>query len=203
MKNFWDERYGQEEYVYGTDPNRFLANVLGQLKPGKILFPADGEGRNSVYAAQGGWDVFAFDWSSAGKLKADKLAESKGVRIDYRVCSINALPFPEDSFDTVALIYTHFPGEQKEPFLRNVIRLLKSGGVVIMEVFSKGHIAYQKENPGVGGPRDEDLLYSMSEVQQIFHDFTTESLIEEEIELREGKYHNGKGLVIRLIARKK
>ena len=77
----WDTRYGKDEYAYGTEPNQFLKEKLEDLEPGSILFPAEGEGRNAVYAAQLGWKVSAFDISEVGKQKALKLAGQKKVSI--------------------------------------------------------------------------------------------------------------------------
>ncbi|HRN48956.1 MAG TPA: hypothetical protein PKW69_13045, partial [Niabella sp.] len=61
MKEFWNDRYSREEYSYGQLPNEFLKETLQKLKPGKILFPAEGEGRNAVFAASLGWHADAFD----------------------------------------------------------------------------------------------------------------------------------------------
>lgn len=57
----WNERYSKEEFAYGEEPNQYLKEQLEKLDVGKILFPAEGEGRNGVYAAKLGWNVFAFD----------------------------------------------------------------------------------------------------------------------------------------------
>ena len=73
MKEFWNERYRQNEFAYGEEPNEFLKEQLAKLQPGSILFPAEGEGRNAVYAAQSGWQVSAFDISEEGKKKAERL----------------------------------------------------------------------------------------------------------------------------------
>ena len=73
MNEFWNERYGIQEYLYGTEPNVFLKQQLDNLTPGKILFLGEGEGRNSVYAASIDWLVDAYDSSSVGKEKAEKL----------------------------------------------------------------------------------------------------------------------------------
>jgi len=62
MKEFWNQRYSDVEYTYGEFPNKFISSELQKLKSGKILFPADGEGRNSVFAAKNKWEVFAFDY---------------------------------------------------------------------------------------------------------------------------------------------
>jgi len=60
-KDRWDERYSNEAYAYGELPNDYLKEQLEKANVGKILFPADGEGRNGVFAAKLGWDVSAFD----------------------------------------------------------------------------------------------------------------------------------------------
>ena len=72
----WNDRYSSEEFAYGTAPNNYLKEQLEKLKTGSILFPAEGEGRNAVFAAKLGWKVSAFDISAEGKNKALKLAEA-------------------------------------------------------------------------------------------------------------------------------
>jgi hypothetical protein len=76
----WNERYGADEYVYGKEPNGFLKEFIDNHPPGKILLPAEGEGRNAVYAASKGWEVTAFDFSEEGKKKALKLALKKPIK---------------------------------------------------------------------------------------------------------------------------
>lgn len=61
MKEFWNQRFSQDEYVYGTEPNEYLKEKLSLLLGGDILLPAEGEGRNAVFAAKTGWKVTAFD----------------------------------------------------------------------------------------------------------------------------------------------
>jgi hypothetical protein len=80
MKNFWNESYSTVGYVYGEEANVFLAERLSKLKPGKIILPCDGEGRNAAFAAAHGWEVKAFDSSEAARAKALQLAQKKGVK---------------------------------------------------------------------------------------------------------------------------
>tara|TARA_X000000950_G_scaffold260222_1_gene329392 strand:+ start:219 stop:527 length:309 start_codon:yes stop_codon:yes gene_type:complete len=87
MKEFWDARYAQETYVYGKEPNNYFKKTLNLLKPGKILLPAEGEGRNAVHAASLGWEVFAYDFSEFAYKKAMKLAREKEVSINYQIGS--------------------------------------------------------------------------------------------------------------------
>ncbi|MFZ1292032.1 MAG: class I SAM-dependent methyltransferase [Melioribacteraceae bacterium] len=83
MQNFGNERYSQEEFVYGIEPNRFFKENLVKFSPGKILLPAEGEGRNASFAAKLGWEVFAFDSSNVAMEKANKLFDSNNVKVNY------------------------------------------------------------------------------------------------------------------------
>lgn len=203
MKEFWDERYSGDAYVYGEEPNEYLRSRLLQFYPGEIMFAAEGEGRNAVFAAGEDWKVTAFDQSREGKKKALNLAEKHKVEIDYRVGSLPELGYEKDEVDAVALIYAHFSGDLRSEYHKLLISYLRRDGLIIFEGFSKKHVAYQKENPKVGGPKDEDLLFSLEEVERDFGALKFLELYEAEVDLREGEFHNGLGAVIRFIAQKK
>ena len=198
----WNERYSQEEFAYGEAPNNYLKSQLEKLPVGSILFPAEGEGRNAVYAAQLGWDVDAFDISMEGKNKALKLAEKKLVSIDYQVGALDELNFKLEQFDAIAFIYAHFPAKIKSAYHQKLDTLLKKGGTIIFESFSKKHLAYVTADEKVGGPKDIDSLFSIEEIKADFPNYTVLELVEQDIELNEGLYHNGIGSVIRFVGRK-
>jgi ubiquinone/menaquinone biosynthesis C-methylase UbiE len=202
MKGIWDERYAQFDYAYGTLPNDFVRHNLLKLTPGTVLFPAEGEGRNAVFAASQGWKSYAFDQSIEGKKKALALAHLIDVNIDYYINEGTELPYAVNQFDVIVFCYAHFPPSVKESIIAKTLTFLKPGGLVIFEAFSKKHLEYNAANPAIGGPKDEALLFSVNEMKQLFEGFTFEYLNEEEIELKEGLYHNGKGHVVRMIARK-
>ena len=101
MKTFWDERYSSEEYIYGKEPNEFFAEQIRRLGPGMILLPAEGEGRNAVYAAQIGWKVHAFDSSSVGAAKALDLAAEKNVNILYAISDIETFEPGDFKYDVI------------------------------------------------------------------------------------------------------
>ena len=199
----WNERYSNDEFAYGELPNNYLKEQLEKLAPGTILFPAEGEGRNAVFAAKLGWKVAAFDISNEGKNKAIKLAEKNKVEIDYQVGELQTLNFKLDQFDAIALIYAHFPASIKSLYHKTFDSYLKKGGVIIFEAFSKKHIEYVTANEKVGGPKDIESLFSIEEIQSDFPNYEIIELAEKEIELSEGIFHNGKGSVIRFVGIKK
>lgn len=198
----WDSRYRNKEYAFGISPNEFLKEQLDKLSPGKILFAAEGEGRNAVYAAKKGWQAYAFDISEEGKNKAVRLADTNNVSIDYQIGQLPELDYIEASFDAVALIYAHFPPAIKKPYHLMLSKLLKKGGTVIFEAFGKNHLPYRQQNDKIGGPKDLASLYSTDELKTYFPGFDILLLEEKETELNEGLYHNGKGSVTRFVGRK-
>ena len=199
----WNERYSADEYVYGESPNLFFSEQLGMLKPGRILMPAEGEGRNAVHASLSGWDVSASDQSSAGRDKALALAAKHGTRIDYVVNELATLSYPLEHFDAMGLIYTHFAGGMRRQYHQYLSEFMKSGSIVILEGFSKNHTAHQRINPLAGGPRDVSMLFTANEIKADFLDFETVMLVEQEIELAEGAFHQGTASVIRFVGRKR
>ncbi len=198
----WNDRYSNEEFAYGTEPNNYLKEQLEKLEPGTILFPAEGEGRNAVFAATKGWEVSAFDISNAGKNKALQLADHQNVAIDYQVGELQTLNFQAEQFDVIALIYAHFPADIKSPIHRMLDQYLRKGGVIIFEAFSKSHLDYIAKNEKVGGPKDIGSLFSTDEIKADFPNYEIIQLEETEIELNEGLFHNGTGSVIRFVGRK-
>ncbi|ESU24837.1 methyltransferase family protein [Flavobacterium enshiense DK69] len=199
----WDDRYSKDEFAYGEGPNNYLKEKLTELTVGSILFPAEGEGRNAVFAAKLGWSVSAFDISNEGKRKAIRLAEKNNVTIEYKIGELQTLNFENRQFDAVALIYAHFPADIKSVYHKTLDNYLKIDGIIIFEAFSKKHIDYVTANEKVGGPKDIESLFSIDEIKSDFPNYEILELVEKEIELNEGLFHNGKGSVIRFVGRKK
>ena len=204
MNNKWDESYNMKEYRYGEAPNLFFKQIIDTLPIGKILLPADGEGRNGVYAATRGWSVDAFDQSQQAKEKALRLAQKNSVDISFKVIDFEDISenYIVDSYDVIALTYVHLPEQLKAKYHRSLLPFLKIGGHIIIEGFSKEHVKYQQQNPLAGGPPHVEMMYSKEEILSIFDSLQVDLLEEKEIELAEGIGHNGKASVIRFIGQK-
>ncbi len=196
MKTFWDERFGDTEYVYGTEANHFLQEILPTLPKGSILFPAEGEGRNSVYAATLGFEVHAFDFSEKGREKALRLALEKSVSIDYIISDFDSFD-TELRFDYIALIYAHAPAGKRCEYHRKMIHLLKPGGTIIIEAFNKNQI-----NKSSGGPKDLEMLFSLQELREDFKGMIDLEITEMDVTLNEGPFHQGEASIIRLVGKK-
>lgn len=198
MKNFWNERYSEKEYVYGEKPNVFFAEQLQQIAPGTIVLPCEGEGRNAVYAAANGWEVQAFDTSIIGKSKAIQLAAAQGVSIEYAIEDAVAVTYEEKSIDAVAFIYAHFPTSIRKKIHQKAISWLKPGGYIILEAFHPNQLQNNS-----GGPKEAAMLYTKEMILEDFEELNCTLLEVQTVELNEGAFHKGKADIIRFVGIKK
>jgi len=197
MKDFWDKRFSEKNFAYGTAPNLFFAKEIKKLQPGKLLLPGEGEGRNAVFAALNGWDVTAVDFSESAKEKATKLAEENNVKIEYIIDDLGGYNPREEYFDVISLIFVHLPEEIRENLHTRIVKALKPGGVFIGEFFAKEQI-----NKNSGGPKNLEMLYGMDEIYSDFHELELLKFDKETTELNEGNCHKGFAEVIRIVAAK-
>jgi SAM-dependent methyltransferase len=197
MKEFWDDRFSAEEYIYGKEANEFFKSQISNLQPGKLLLPCEGEGRNAVFAARLNWVVDAFDQSEKGKEKCLALADQYNVTVNYTNADALQIELEENKYDMIALIYAHFPSTIRRQIHQKCSKALKPGGLLLLESFNPLQL-----NNESGGPKDVDMLYTVALLESDFDNVTINYLEELKIELAEGKHHSGKGDVIRLLATK-
>ena len=189
---FWNQRYADNQTAYGTKPNMFFKLFIDLHKPGTILLPAEGQGRNGIYAAKKGWEVDAFDFSAIAKDKALQNAGLENVHLNYDVRSIESF-IAEKQYDAVALIYVHVPSTVRKKFHQEIFKSIKPGGFLVLEAFAKE----QLENHS-GGPRDEALLYDAPTLCDDFQFLHIMNCEQKDIQLDEGAFHKGKASVLRL-----
>lgn len=194
MSDFWNSRYAEPGFAYGTEPNRFFESELQSLRSGRLLLPCEGEGRNAVHAAGIGWTVDAFDLSTEGRSKCLRLAEASGVEVDYRIADALAFDYGVARYDAIALIFAHFPPLVRKEVHRRCLDALKPGGVLLLEAFSPAQLGKSS-----GGPQNPELLYSEEMLRGDFSDARILKLETARVVLDEGPYHRGPAEVIRMV----
>lgn len=199
---FWDERYSESDYVYGTLPNQFLTEQKHRLRSGmKTLVIGDGEGRNGVWLASQGLTVLSVDLSPIGIEKAQSLAKQQQVQLQTQCADLTTWDWQADTYDLIVSIYVHFSPETRQRIHKLMLKALKPGGLIILEAFNLAQLQYQ-QNYDSGGPKIREMLYAPEMLSQDFAGGEMLELTETLTELHEGQYHEGKASVIRLVLQK-
>ncbi len=196
-ESFWNERYAGDNYIYGTEPNSFLAEHCGLLT-GPVLSLAEGEGRNAIFLASRGLEVLGVDISTVALEKARKLAASHGVRIKTLVADLATFKPEENHYGSVVSISAHLPSAVRNKLYPLIERSLKPDGIILLEAYSENQLSRD-----TGGPKDADMLMTIDKLRREFPNLEPVLLRETERNVSEGKGHTGMGSVVQFIARKR
>ncbi|WP_065409309.1 class I SAM-dependent methyltransferase [Pseudobacillus wudalianchiensis] len=196
--NTWNDRFQHEKYVYGTEPNVFLAEMQKKLQlAGDALAIAEGEGRNAVFLAEQGMNVTAWDYAQSGLEKTKRLASLKGTVVQTDLIDLNEAQWKENKWDEIVCIFGHFPQQLRQRTLSGVKKAIKPGGYFVTEVYSLYQLPYKS-----GGPQDLDFLYRPEEFWTIFSDWRIVHFFMGEVVRHEGELHNGLSHVIQFVGQK-
>ena len=198
----WDQRYSEEGFAYGTEPNDFLKAEYSRIpQGGRVLCLAEGEGRNAVFLAKHGYSVTAVDQSSVGLKKAEKLAIDNGVDISTITTNLAVYDPGREAWDGVVSIAAHIPPQVRKALHARVVNSLKTNGVFILEAYTERHL----EMDGIGGPppSQKQLFMSLAELEAELAGL--DIIVGREVarNISEGKYHQGESAVVQLVACKK
>lgn len=195
-REFWNHRYAQPGFAYGTEPNDFLREHAGALS-GPVLCLGEGEGRNAVFLAQRGLEVTAVDLSPLGLEKASELARTRGTRLTTKVADLADFDLGEAQWGAIVSIWCHLPPWVRTQVHAGVVRALKPGGVFLLEAYTPRQLAFD-----TGGPKNAELLYEPEVVRAELTGLEVERCAELERDVQEGDWHRGKSAVLQVLARK-
>lgn len=195
----WNRRFSESGYLFGTEPNAWLHDHAWLWEAGeRVLSLADGEGRNSVWLAQQGLTVDAFDISEVGVRKARDFARITGVKVNFAVADIGTLQWPRSIYDGVVAIFIQFAHpELRTRIFRGIVQCLKPGGRLILQGYTPRQLEYR-----TGGPPFTSHMYTPELLREGFADLEILELREYETELAEGTGHKGHSALLGMVARK-
>ena len=155
----WDRRYGVSELLWTGEPNRFLVSETADLRPGRALDLACGEGRNAVWLARQGWQVTGVDFSAVALEKARRLAEANGVKAEWVVADLLEYRPEGRAFDLVLLFYLQVPESQRHEIVRAAADAVAPGGTFLLVAHDRSNLEH-----GHGGPQEPAVLYTADDV---------------------------------------
>ena len=165
----WNERYALGELLWTAEPNRRFAAEVAELAPGRALDVACGEGRNAVWLAEQGWAVTAVDFSDVALAKAERLAATRGVSVDWVLDDVLGYRPPPRSFDLVAVLYLQLRVGELGIALGAAAAAVAPGGTLVV----LGHDTTNLTD-GYGGPKDAAVLFTPENVVPSLGDLVVE-----------------------------
>ncbi|WP_200908187.1 class I SAM-dependent methyltransferase [Pseudoalteromonas sp. R3] len=187
----WDTRFAESDYAYGTEPNDFLKAQVKQLKGKRVLSLAEGEGRNAVYLAELGFDVTAVDASVKGIEKAQQLAHSTGVSVEFIQADLANFDLGREQWDSIIAIFAPFGQALRAKLHQRVVQALVPGGVFLTEAYSPAQIQF-----GTGGGNDIDTMLTKVQLAQEVKGVKWTHLEQLQRSVVEGRYHTGLAAVV-------
>ena len=152
----WNELYAKRE---GKEHrfNKFLAETVKGMKPGKALDIGMGQGRNSLFLAALGWEVTGFDISEVGVKQARAEATRRGLKIDAQVGDSNKYDYGKAKWDLVLGMYMY---QYLDRNAAKVVASLKPGGILVVEGIHR--------DIGKGNLRGDPYGYRNNELLRVF-----------------------------------
>lgn len=196
----WNTRFAAATYVFGTEPNAFLASQKHRLKPGqRALVPADGEGRNGVWLARQGLDVTSLDFSPAAQEKARALAKRFDVALRTELADLRHWRWEAERYDVVAAIMIQFSrSPEREEIFAGFVSTLKRGGLLVLQGYRPEQLQYK-----TGGPPNADNMYTEDMLRRAFAAMTIHHLRVHDEPIAEGAGHSGMSALIDMVAEKR
>lgn len=151
----WNRILTAPKPAFNTAPNAFLVTMTKGLKPGRSLDVGMGQGRNTIYLAQQGWESVGFDPADRGVAAAREQAQKLGVTITTHVARSEEFDWGESQWDLIVLSYV---GGREN--VTHVLRALRPGGMVIVEGFHRD----ATKTRSIGGA----VVFDTNELPQLY-----------------------------------
>jgi SAM-dependent methyltransferase len=127
-KNHWERKYSGDGYEPNRKPSALLTEWLDDRPPGRALDLACGTGRNSLYLAEGGYEVTAVDISPQAIALAEDMARVKGLEINWIVADLDNYAI-QGQYDLIIISFFYVNSSMVSP----IIKALKKGGILLYE----------------------------------------------------------------------
>ena len=155
----WNRRYAGSELLWTAQPNRFLVSEAADLRPGRALDLACGEGRNAVWLAEQGWQVTGVDFSEVGLAKARRLGAARGVEVEWVAADLLGYQPEPRAFELVLVFYLHVPESERGLIPHAAAEAVATGGTLLVVAHDSSNLEH-----GHGGPQSPAVLYTPDDV---------------------------------------
>lgn len=134
VKQHWEDRYAERDRIWSGRVNRWLAEVAEPLAPGRALDLGCGEGGDTIWLAERGWQVVGVDISETALGRAAEEAAARGLtdRVDLRQMNLSE-SLPEGAFDLISAQFLQsLVHLDRERIFAAAARAVAPGGVLVV-----------------------------------------------------------------------
>jgi SAM-dependent methyltransferase len=195
---FWEERFAEPGWAYGSEPNDFVRECADKIPPGRVLCLGEGQGRNAVFLAQRGFDVTAMDQSRVGLARAEALAAERGVRITTIAADLAEFMIEPLAFSAIVSVFVHLPTALRREVHLRVMNGLAAGGPYVFEAYGPEQVHYK-----TGGPSEPDQLAPLATLREELFQLDFEVGRDAVRNVTEGRYHTGLAATVQILARRR
>ena len=166
MSKIWDEVYSNDSAFFGEEPSDFAQKCYSDFKRydvKRLLELGCGQGRDSIFFASNGLDVYAVDSSKVAIENIKQKMRGKNICLHLSHFEVRqTLPFDSSHFDAV---YSHmfynmrFIDEELKFLFKESSRVLKNNGLLYFSVRSDKDVSYNK------GKKIESNIYEINGFQ--------------------------------------
>lgn len=138
-KPFWEETYKDEKVsTFSKGPTRDVSEFYSNFNDHSLILDVGcGEGRNSIFLAEKGHKVDAFDISEAGINKAINIAKLKNIDVNFWSQDLTEFEFSKEYDVILSHGVLHLPEEEaRNKFIERAKSHTKSGGYNIIGIFT-------------------------------------------------------------------
>jgi SAM-dependent methyltransferase len=133
--DFWEQRYASSERVWSGRANQTLVDVVAPLSPGRSLDLGCGEGGDTIWLAQNGWQATGVDISPSAIARARAAAAAFGLGPDRATFEVADLETAADAahYDLVTACFLQSPvALSRERILRQAASRVSPGGHLLI-----------------------------------------------------------------------
>lgn len=161
----FDKVFSSNDPVFRTGPNALLVAVASSRTPGRSLDVCMGEGRNTVFLAEQGWQATGVDLSTEGLARARDRARAAGVTVTFVEGSAMEFDYDREAWDLVSFLYAPVPITEPA-FVERATSTLRPGGAVVVESFASDRDAARRKPVDID-PRDLREAFAGFDIQRL------------------------------------
>jgi len=167
LEESYNKLYSEKENVFGNgEAENFVQDITKYKNSGTVLELGAGQGRNSLFLANNGFEVTAQDISFSGIEKITTIAQENGLDIHAEVKDIRDINL-EKNYDVFVCTYVlhHLSREEAISLIKQIQNHTNNDGINAITSFTKKGDFYNNDSA------TENFYLDTNELKELYFDW--------------------------------